>query len=74
MKKYVCGVCGYVYEGATPPAACPQCKAPSTKFSEMSELGDFADEHRIGVAAGVDERVLEGLHANFVGECTEVGM
>ena len=34
----------------------------------------MADEHRIGVAQGVDERVIEGLRANFVGECTEVGM
>ena len=34
----------------------------------------WADEHRIGVAQGVDEEILEGLRANFVGECTEVGM
>ena len=33
----------------------------------------WADEHRIGVAKGVDEEILEGLRANFVGECTEVG-
>ena len=34
----------------------------------------FADEHRIGVAKGVDAEVLEGLKAHFNGECTEVGM
>ena len=34
----------------------------------------WADEHRIGVAQGVDEQVVEELRANFVGECTEVGM
>jgi len=34
----------------------------------------FADEHKIGVAAGVDKEVLDGLKANFAGECTEVGM
>ncbi len=34
----------------------------------------WADEHRIGVAKGVDEEVVEGLRANFTGECTEVGM
>ncbi len=33
-----------------------------------------ADEHRIGVAQGVDPEILEGLRANFMGECTEVGM
>ena len=34
----------------------------------------WADEHRIGVAKGVDSRIIEGLQANFTGECTEVGM
>ncbi len=34
----------------------------------------WADEHRIGVAEGVDPEILEGLRANFMGECTEVGM
>ena len=34
----------------------------------------FADEHRIGVAKDVDQEVLDGLRANFTGECTEVGM
>ena len=35
MKKFVCQVCGYVYEGEAAPAACPQCKAPASKFTEM---------------------------------------
>jgi len=34
----------------------------------------WADEHRIGVAKDVDPEILEGLRANFTGECTEVGM
>ncbi|MBR6480399.1 MAG: hypothetical protein IKT12_01735, partial [Thermoguttaceae bacterium] len=34
----------------------------------------YATEHVIGIAKDVDARVLEGLKANFAGECTEVGM
>ena len=34
----------------------------------------WADEHRIGVAKGVDPGIVEGLKMNFAGECTEVGM
>ncbi|WP_286673912.1 ferritin family protein, partial [Clostridium sp. ZS6] len=34
----------------------------------------FADEHVIGVGKDVDPRIVEGLQANFMGECTEVGM
>lgn len=76
MKKYVCTICGYVHEGDCPPEFCPQCKAPAEKFIEQSAGGDlqWADEHRIGVAKGVDAEILEGLRMNFTGECTEVGM
>jgi rubrerythrin len=75
MKKYVCAICGYVHEGDAPPEKCPQCGAPASKFSEKSTGGmDWADGHVIGVAQGVDQEILEGLRANFTGECTEVGM
>ena len=74
MKKWVCTVCGYIHEGETAPAECPVCKVGAEKFEEMTGDRVWADEHRIGVAKGVDEEVLEGLRANFEGECTEVGM
>ena len=74
MAKYVCSVCGYVHEGDAPPAECPICKAPAEKFNKQEGELVFADEHVIGVAKGVDERIIEGLRQNFTGECTEVGM
>ena len=75
MKKWVCTVCGYVHEGENPPEKCPQCGAPASKFIEQSSEGmNWADEHQIGVAQGVDQEILDGLRANFTGECTEVGM
>lgn len=75
MKKWICSVCGYVHEGDAPPEKCPQCGAAASKFTEQSSEGlVWADEHRIGVAEGVDSEILEGLRANFTGECTEVGM
>ena len=75
MKKFTCTVCGYMHEGSAPPEICPQCKQPADKFAEHKEGAlVFADEHRIGVAKGVDSFILDGLKANFMGECTEVGM
>ena len=75
MQKFVCSVCGYIHEGSAPPDACPQCKAPTDKFTLKSESGPaWADEHKIGVAQGVDPEIIEGLRRNFTGECTEVGM
>ena len=73
MKKYVCMVCGYVYEGNEPPKECPQCKAPAEKFKEQVGM-EWAAEHEVGVAKGVSEDIIEDLRANFNGECCEVGM
>ena len=33
MKKWVCQVCGYVWEGETAPEKCPQCGVPGSKFT-----------------------------------------
>lgn len=77
MKKFRCTVCGYVHTGDSAPDFCPQCKVPASKFEEMVENGcgvTWADEHKLGVAQGVDATVVEGLKAHFMGECTEVGM
>ena len=74
MKKWVCSICGYVYEGENPPEQCPQCKAPASKFVEQKGEVTWACDHVVGIAKDVDERVIEGLRANFTGECTEVGM
>jgi rubrerythrin len=75
MKKFVCPVCGYVHVGDSAPEKCPQCGVPGSKFVEQAESSlQWADEHKIGVAAGLDPEVVEGLRMNFTGECTEVGM
>ena len=75
-KKFICTVCGYVHEGDEAPDFCPQCKQPKSKFKEVTSDGslEWADDHRLGVAQGVDSEVLDGLKAHFNGECTEVGM
>ena len=87
MKKFVCPVCGYVYEGEEMPEGfvCPVCKVPGSKFKVMEEGAGLAAEHKYGI---YDETVknnpdvsdedkayiLEQLKANFAGECSEVGM
>ena len=74
MKKFVCSVCGYVHEGDSAPEKCPQCKVPAEKFVEQKGEMGWAAEHIVGVAQGAPEEIMEGLRANFMGECTEVGM
>ena len=74
MKKFVCSVCGYVYEGEAAPAECPICHAPAEKFKEQSGEKTWAAEHVVGVAQGAPEDIMADLRANFEGECSEVGM
>ena len=82
MKKFVCSVCGYVYEGDAAPEKCPQCGVPASKFVEQKADMTWAAEHVVGVGkafgadvpADVQNEIIEGLRANFTGECTEVGM
>ena len=74
MSKFVCTVCGYVFEGEAAPEKCPVCGAPAEKFKKQAE-GElsYADEHVVGVAQGAPEEIIEGLRQNFNGECSEVG-
>ena len=76
MAKWVCSVCGYVHEGDTPPERCPQCKVPAEKFVKQDEDAEmtWASEHVVGVAQGIDPEIFEFLKAEFMGECSEVGM
>ncbi len=74
MAKWVCSVCGYVYEGEAAPEQCPQCKAPAEKFVKQEGEMSWAAEHVVGVAADVPADIRADLEANFTGECTEVGM
>ena len=85
MAKYVCKVCGYVYEGDEAPAECPVCHAKAKAFEEIKGDVKLAAEHEFGiyektvrdnpdVSAEDKAYILEQLKANFNGECSEVGM
>ena len=69
MKKWLCKVCGYIYEGPEAPAECPVCHAKSNMFEEVKGELKLAAEHEFGVYGKTVK-----LMANFNGECSEVGM
>ena len=77
-KKFICTVCGYVYEGEEAPEKCPICGAPASKFKEVPNdpeaALEFVTEHEIGVAKDCTEEMKNDLRAHFNGECGEVGM
>ena len=85
MKKFVCTVCGYIYEGEAAPAECPVCHAKSDAFKEVKGELTLAAEHKFGIYAETvknnpdiseeDKKyIFDQLMANFNGECSEVGM
>ena len=74
-EKWVCTICGYVYEGENPPEKCPQCGVAGSKFTQQggSEL-TWAAEHVVGVAKDAPEEIKEGLRANFTEFLRAVGI
>jgi rubrerythrin len=85
MAKFVCSVCGYVYEGDAAPEFCPVCKVPGSMFNKVEGEQVLAAEHQFGVYVDTvknnpdiseeDKKyIYDQLKANFEGECSEVGM
>jgi len=85
MAKFVCTVCGYIYEGDAAPEQCPVCKVGADKFKKVEGELVLAAEHEFGVYAKTvknnpdiseeDKKYIKDqLMANFNGECSEVGM
>ena len=74
-KKFVCPICGFVYEGNEAPERCPQCKQ-IVKWNELDADAalTFVTEHVVGIAKDTDEQMKKDLNAHFMGEATEVGM
>lgn len=75
MVEFICTVCGYVHNGDGAPATCPQCSAPEARFKPYGQekRDALADEHRVGIAKGVDGGVFSNLRMEFATECAEVG-
>ncbi|MBR6292365.1 MAG: NADH peroxidase [Bacteroidales bacterium] len=71
-KKFICPVCGYVYEGDEMPEKCPICGKPMQEMKE--DIKTWAAEHIVGVAKDAPEDIKADLRMNFEGECKEVGM
>ena len=83
--KFVCKVCGYIYEGDAAPAEWPVCHAKSDMFEEVKGEIKLASVHMFGVYGETvknnpdiseeDKKyIFDQLMANFNGECSEVGM
>ena len=75
MKKFFAPFVDMFMRGTPHRSSARSARRPLAKFEEQTaDSLTWADEHRVGVAAGVDPEIVEGLRMNFTGECSEVGM
>ena len=71
----VCPVCGAGADKFKEMGDVSAAAASAPKAAPANNSGRvWADEHRVGIAKGLDAEVVEMLRANFNGECSEVGM
>ena len=70
--KWICKVCGFIYEGEQPPEICPVCKAGREAFELMESGLNLKDSHILGTARQVDTRVVSSLKERLNNDCREV--
>ena len=74
-KKFICPICGFVYEGEEAPERCPQCKqVVEWKVVDENVALNFVTEHVLGIAKGTGDDMIKDLIAHYMAEATEVGM
>jgi Rubrerythrin len=71
MKRWKCGVCGYVHTGDNPPEKCPICGAPASKFTEVKgeekNLNEYVNAQINGEAWEVTHYLAAALLADKLG-------
>lgn len=72
--KWVCSVCGYVYEGEKAPEPVPGLQSAGEQVHQAGSRNGVGGGARRGRCEGRAGGIIQGLRENFQGECTEVGM
>lgn len=82
MRKWKCGVCGYIYDGDTPPEKCPNCGAPKEKFERLPEDKEkliersrLSNSLHVKISALLDEvaaAAAKGIEDNLDPRCVEI--
>lgn len=59
MKKWRCGVCGYIHDGDSPPERCPKCGAAKEMFAEIpAEAASLLERSRYSNALHAELHTL----------------
>ena len=70
--KWICNVCGFIYEGEVPPDICPVCKAGKEAFELLESGLSLPDGHQLGAARQLDARVVNALKERLSNDTREV--
>ena len=66
MAKFVCKVCGYVYEGDAAPAECPVCHVGADMFEEVKGEGRVQSGDKKICLGRMQEELLRLRHQCFL--------
>lgn len=82
MQKWRCTVCGYIYDGDTPPEKCPNCGALKEKFAKLEEdkaklidRSRFTNSLHVKLSALLDEVIgvaEKGIQDKLDPRCVEI--
>lgn len=70
--RWICNVCGFIYEGEVPPDICPVCKAGKEAFELLESGLSLKDHHMLGAARQLDARVVNALQERLNNDTREV--
>ena len=82
MKKWKCGVCGFVHDGDAAPGVCPKCGAAAEKFALLDEkAAGLVERSRrtntlhcrlVNLGRKVEKVCKEGIEDNLDPACVAV--
>lgn len=82
MKKWKCGVCGYVWDGEGAPDKCPKCGAVKEKFALLDEnAAKLVERSRhtnalhcrlVAIAREIEAVCKDGIQDNLDAGCVDV--
>jgi len=82
MKKWKCGVCGYIHDGEQAPERCPKCGAAAEKFTLLDQAAaNLVERSRhtnalhcrlVNLARKIERACRDGIEDQLDPACVDV--
>ena len=65
MKKWRCGVCGYIHTWDEPPDVCPNCGSPKDVFADFTDNPDILHMHHTEKVSSGENVEVNPFYGNY---------